>query len=85
MNLDWHMGIPQTHDISFLLNQVKYDIAVSENLFDCADELTKYGISARYPSCMLISDMQIEKAVQCAETILAWAESLLNLTTDSNA
>lgn len=36
-------GMPKSHDLSFLLNQIKNQISIEDRLYDCADEIIKWG------------------------------------------
>ncbi len=70
-------GMPKLHDLSFLLNQVKRLVSIDEHIYDCADALTPYGVSVRYPNELFIEKRHAEKAIQMADTILSWVLPLL--------
>jgi len=68
-------GIPKSHDLSFLLNQIHNHIAVPDNISDEADTLTPYGVMTRYPSDLIVEDSHAKQAILSAEHILNWAIS----------
>ena len=74
-----HAGdtVPKVHDISYLLNILEAQLPVSEECFDCADTLTPYGVAVRYPNELFLEAPHAKKAIECAETILSWAEKIL--------
>ena len=45
-------GVPRTHDLSMLLDQMHNFVQIDDDLYDLADTLTPYGTAARYPSGM---------------------------------
>lgn len=66
-------GIPKKHDLSFLLNQMKNYVSVSDDLLEYADELTPYGVTVRYPSEIDIGERDTRTALKYSEAILKWA------------
>ena len=66
--------VPKKHDISFLLDQLKDDMAVDECYYDHADSLTPYGVAVRYPSELHLEQRHAQEALQHAGAILAWAK-----------
>ena len=76
-----HTGesIPRVHDIAYLLNTLESQISVPEDCFDHADTLTPYGVAARYPNELNLETHHARKAIECAEAILLWAESIMNI------
>ena len=68
-------GIPKKHDLSFLLQQIKNRITIPEKIFDCADTLTPYGVSVRYPNELNLSERHAENAILQAGHILQWVKS----------
>jgi len=67
-------GMPKKHDLSFLLDQIKNMAEVSDELYDCADILTPYGVAVRYPNELFLEERHAEKAIVCANKILEWAK-----------
>lgn len=50
-------GLPRKHDLSFLLEQMKNHVSVSDDLLDIADSLNSFGVIVRYPN-----DIQIDES-----------------------
>ena len=71
-------GLPKVHDLEFLLNQMKNYVSVSENLYDYADVLTPYGIVARYPGEVSMTEDKARMALKYADEIVAWADKEIN-------
>lgn len=72
--LDTPGGVPRTHDLSLLLDQMQNTVDISDRYYDLADMLTPYGTAARYPSNMNFDEINTTKALQAAEELLAWAK-----------
>ena len=76
-------GMPKVHDISFLLNQIKYivqeekGIEVSHELLVTANALSKYGIAPRYPNEIDVDDNQVKRALKDSDTILSWVKEAI--------
>ncbi len=76
-------GMPKVHDISFLLNQVKNiknqkkGLQIKRDLLLCADKLTKYSVSPRYPNEIEVDEEQVRKALSDSENILLWVENVI--------
>jgi len=70
-------GFPKKHDLSFLLNQIKNIVDISDELYDCADILTPYGVVVRYPGELFLEERHAQAAIKSAETILDWAKNNL--------
>ena len=66
-------GVPKSHDLVFLLNQIKNLVNV-ESIYQEAQALTPYGVTARYPGEMDLEDRNAELAVRYAEAILTWSK-----------
>ena len=66
-------GIPKSHDLSFLLNQIHNHISVPEAIGDEADTLTPYGTMTRYPSELTVEEHHAKQAIASAQLILNWA------------
>lgn len=70
-------GFPRKHDLFLLLSQIKNMVAVDEKLFDYADELTPYGVAARYPSELFLEERHAEKAIRMAKEFVEWSKSII--------
>ncbi|MBR0368185.1 MAG: HEPN domain-containing protein [Clostridia bacterium] len=68
-------GIPRTHDLSLLLDQMRNAVCISDDYYDLADQLTPYGTAARYPSNIQFSEYSAKKAIEAAEAILGWVQT----------
>ena len=68
-------GMPKSHDLSFLLNQIKNQVAVEERFYDYADELTPYGVAVRYPSELFLEERHAVDALKMTKEILDWGKS----------
>lgn len=68
-------GIPKSHDLSFLLNQIHRLISIPDAVGDEADALTPYGTMTRYPSELIVEERHAKQAIEFAEHILNWAIS----------
>lgn len=71
-------GLPKKHDLSFLLEQMKNRVPVSDEVLDHADELNPYGIVVRYPSHIEVEEYHAARAMRFAEEFLAWAKNAIN-------
>lgn len=69
--------MPKVHDIVFLLDQIKNKTNISEQIYDCANDLSKYSTVSRYPNEMVSDEYQTKKALEQAKMILAWAKELI--------
>ena len=65
-------GVPKSHDLVFLLNQIKNRVYV-EDIYQEAAALTPYGVTARYPGEIDLEERNAARAIECAEVILTWA------------
>ena len=43
-------GVPKTHDLSMLLNQMRNTAAIGDDIYDASDRLTPFATAGRYPS-----------------------------------
>ena len=68
-------GIPKKHDLSFLLNQLRNHVPVSDELLEYADELTPYGVTVRYPSEIRIDERDTKEALKHTKAIMDWAST----------
>ncbi|MCC6094680.1 MAG: HEPN domain-containing protein [Eubacterium sp.] len=71
-------GLPRSHDISFLLNQINHMYSIPDEYYDYADTLSKYGVAARYPNELFLDDFDAMEAIKYSEKIVSWAKSQLN-------
>ena len=72
-----NIGIPKTHDLSFILNQLKNDLEIDEKFYDYSDTLTPYGISVRYPHELFLTLKEAEIALKYAKEIIDWVEKYI--------
>ena len=76
-------GMPQKHDIGFILNQMKNilpkekGIKITEEMLDMADELSDYSVDVRYPNQMSIDEYTTKKAIEKMDFFIAWAREAL--------
>ena len=68
-------GIPRTHDLSLLMDQMHNSISISDQLYDFADQLTPFGIAARYPNNLNFDEFRTKQAIDAAEAILVWVKT----------
>lgn len=67
-------GIPRTHDLSLLMDQMRKRVEIDDLLYDMADELTPYGTASRYPGDLFYEADGTRKALQASEMIVAWVK-----------
>lgn len=72
-------GIPKTHDLVFLLEQLRAYREISEELFDMAEKLTIYGVAVRYPNELHIDDSHVKNALKSSGSIVKWAKEVVAL------
>lgn len=77
VSLHWPTGIPKSHDLSFLLNQIHNYISIPDAIDDAADALTPFGTMTRYPNELTVEEHHAKQAIAFAEQILNWAASAL--------
>lgn len=70
-------GLPKTHDISFLLSQMKNYVSVDEKFYDYADVLNVYATQARYPNELELEESNAAKALEYANELLRWSEKAI--------
>ena len=76
-SLHWPTGIPKSHDLSFLLNQIHNYISIPDAIGDAADALTPFGTMTRYPNELTVEEHHAKQAIAFAEQILNWTASAL--------
>ncbi len=67
----------QSHDLSFLLNQIHNYISIPDAIGDAADALTPFGTMTRYPNELTVEEHHAKQAIAFAELILNWTASAL--------
>ena len=68
VSLHWPTGIPKSHDLSFLLNQIHNYISIPDAIGDAADALTPFGTMTRYPNELTVEEHHAKHADRvCAE------------------
>ena len=72
-----NIGIPKTHDLSFILNQIKNNVNIDEKIYDYADTLTPYGVSTRYPHELFLTKKEAEIALKYTKEIINWVKGEL--------
>ncbi len=70
-------GVPKRHDLSFLMDQIKNKISIEDKYYEYADTLTPYGVSIRYPSELFLEERHAKMAINYADEILRWVNSIL--------
>lgn len=76
--LSRQVGFPLTHDIEELLELVEESGVPVPKAVENAGLLTPYAVETRYPGYWLdLTEPDVEEALQTAETVLSWANSLL--------
>lgn len=70
VSLHWPTGIPKSHDLSFLLNQIHNYISIPDAIGDAADALTPFGTMTRYPNELTVEEHHAKQAIAFAEQIL---------------
>ena len=77
-------GIPQKHDIGFILNQMKNVIKeqtgtfISESMLDMADDLSDYSVAVRYPNEIYIDEYKTKKAIEEMDYFVNWAKGIID-------
>lgn len=67
-------GMPKSHDLSFLMNQIKKQVSIQDKFYDYADELTPYGVIVRYPSELFLEEHHVRDALKMADEIIRWGK-----------
>ena len=76
--LDIPGGVPKTHDLSLLLDQMRRTVDIPDSCYDRADQLTPYGTAARYPGNLDFDAHNTGQASEGAEELLAWVKSQIH-------
>lgn len=78
-------GMPKSHDISFLLNQIKNlllskkGIEIKPELIMTANYLSKFGIAPRYPNEIEVDEYHARKALSDSEALLKWVTEAMGM------
>lgn len=67
-------GLPKSHDVLLLLNQIKNRVTIENELLSFADILTPYGIVMRYPHELFLEERHAKKAIEMAAAFIRWAK-----------
>lgn len=67
-------GIPKKHDLTFLLEQMKHRVTISDAMFDHADDLNSFSVIVRYPNEIQIDERKVLLSVRYADEIMFWAK-----------
>ncbi len=71
------LGVPKKHDLSFLLEQMRRRVSVTEDMLDHADELNAFSVAVRYPSELKLDEQKAVAAIRYADEMTAWAKDVL--------
>lgn len=77
-------GLPQRHDMEFLLNQIKNilpkerGITISDELLDWAGQLSDFSVNMRYPNQMQIDANITKWAIEKMERMMDWVKNALS-------
>ena len=70
---------PRTHNITILIDLLPQDISLPSEM-EAAALLTDYAVLTRYPGNLEpITEEEYSEAVRLAETVVHWAETLIQL------
>lgn len=81
-------GLPQRHDIEFLLSQIKNilqnerGISITDEMRDWAEKMSDFAVNVRYPNEMQIDEHKTEWAVAKMEFFYKWVSDALAKTSD---
>lgn len=70
-------GVPRTHDLSMLLDQMRKQVHIDDSIYDDADRLTPYAIAGRYPSEIYFDEYGTQKALTSANAIVNWVKTII--------
>lgn len=71
-------GLPRSHDISFLLEQISKMYVIPEKFYDYGDTLSPYGVASRYPHELFLEERNAEQALHFSKEIVEWVKQELN-------
>lgn len=69
--------MPKTHDINFLLDQIKNKVKVPNDIYNHAAYLTKYGVETRYPNSLDLTEDDADLVIKYANEIYDWTKSIV--------
>lgn len=81
-------GLPQKHDIEFLLSQIKNillkdrGVVVTEEMREWAEKMSDFAVNVRYPNEMQIDDHITKWAVEKMEFFYKWVSDVLATESD---
>lgn len=65
-------AVPRIHDLGLLIEKISVSIETPANILDSCDNLTPYGVKARYPQELYLEDIHAQKALEDATNITEW-------------
>lgn len=68
---------PKSHDLVFLLNQIKNEVTFEEDMLKHARLLTDFGVVFRYPDEMDNDENKTNLAIKYSEEIFNWSNSVV--------
>lgn len=78
-------GLPRSHDIRFLLNQItnilksEKNIIITDEINLIAATLSEYAVETRYPTDDEITDGEAALCVSYNEKMLLWAKNIIEI------
>ena len=72
------LDFPKTHDLNFLLEQIKNSVSIEVDLYNISNDLNKFAVVTKYPNQLELDDFINEKSIEKAEKIYNWAFEFLN-------
>ena len=70
-------AIPRIHDLGLLIEFLPDEFNVPLDILDSCDNLTLYGVKARYPQELFLEEKHAQKALEDALKIRDWCIKLL--------
>lgn len=71
--------IIKTHDLVFLANEIQNHSLVSADILKICAKLSVYGVKARYPKELAVTENAVKDAVENADRIKDWAYNTIGL------
>lgn len=68
--------LQKTHDLGLLLDLLSEKIEIPEGIYDSCDNLTPYGVKARYPQELYLEEKHAQKTLADAEKINEWCSKI---------
>jgi HEPN domain-containing protein len=69
--------VPRIHDLGLLIEVLVESLDPPADILDACDNLTPYGVKARYPQEMFLEEKHAQKALEDAEKISTWCRKYL--------